>query len=71
MDLGNVERQQPLNNCIYYRHMIADVCFDISLAFLSRRILIKRPVNVCDTIYRPLCYWLFGCAGGFCDWNGF
>ena len=51
--------------------MIADVCFDISLAFLSRRILIKRPVNVCDTIYRPLCYWLFGCAGGFCDWNGF
>ena len=26
---------------------------------------IKRPVNVCDTIYRPLCYWMFGCAGGF------
>ena len=25
----------------------------------------KRPVNVCDTIYRPLCYWMFGCAGGF------
>ena len=26
---------------------------------------------MCDTIYRPLCCWVFGCAGGFGDWNGF
>ena len=25
---------------------------------------------MCDMIYRPLCYWLFGCRW-FCDWNEF
>ena len=29
----------------------------------------KRPVNVYDTIYRPLCYWVF--VWGLDDWNGF
>ena len=26
-------------------------------------LLIKRPVNVFDDIYRPLCYWVFGLSG--------
>ena len=44
------------------------ICSRLSIYVLEVWLFTRRPVNVCDTIYRSLCYWL---CWWFCDWNGF
>ncbi len=36
----------------------------VSIFMLGVWLFTKRPVSCVTQIYRPLCCWLFGCAGG-------